>query len=291
MNRNKGIKATLVILVVVCLIQWGVISSLTSQVDELIWQLNDVRDQVNYQGTLIVDLQEYGVKERLADCSFDVYPIDWEKGTVTFKFTITPTNVSDNTRVVVNNTLDKVELERSGSSFVGTVDYPIDDKDYETSYHIYNGEVAEGSETIEWMGANMMAGKMAYTEFEGLMSYGNGKLTLAGNMAYMFNIDEKVKSSKIIFKDNVIDLGTSTEGFKEINVSEKVTSDAENNVSEIYIEYVTESGITYQVYPKLFIDTSYSLGEASDKTVYMRQDAAFIVTLEDGTVYHMRGNY
>ncbi len=291
MNRNKGIKITLVILVLVCIVQWCVISSLISQVDELRWQLNDVRDQVNYQGTLIADLQEYGVEERLAEYSFDAYPIDLENGTVTFEFTITPKNVSDNTRVVINSTLDTVELKRNGNLFKGTVTYPIDDKEYEATYHIYNGEVEAGSENMGWFGANMLAGKTAWAEFDGLMSYGNDKLTLAGNIGYFLNVDDKVKSSKIIFKDNVIDLGTSTEGYKEINVSEKVTGDIESNDSKIYIEFILESGITYQVYPGLSVDATYSLGENDDKTINITQENAIVIILEDGTEYSMRYNY
>lgn len=291
MNRNKGIKVTLVILVVVCVVQWCVISSLTGQVDELRWQLNDVRDQVNYQGTLIADLQEYGVEERLAEYSFDAYPIDLENGTVAFEFTITPKNVSDNTRVVINSTLDTVELKRNGNLFKGTVTYPIDDKEYEASYHIYNGEVEAGSENMGWFGANMLAGKIAWAEFDGLMSYGNDKLTLAGNMGYFLNVDDKVKSSKIIFKDNVIDLGTSTEGYKEINVSEKVTGDIESNDSKIYIEFILESGITYQVYPGLSVDATYSLGENDDKTINITQENAIVIILEDGTEYCMGYDY
>lgn len=287
MNRNIGIKVTLVILVVICLIQWGVMSSLTSQVNELEYQLSSVREQVNYQGTLLADIQEYGVEKKLADYSFDVYPFDWDKGIVTFKFTITPYNISENTRVVIDNTLETVELEKNGNSFVGTVDYPIDDYDYETSYHVYNGEVTQGSEVIEWMGASMMAGKMAYAEFDGLTSYGNDKLTLAGNLGYTLNVDEEVRSAKIIFKDNVIDLGKSKEGFAEINVSEEVTLDADDCFSEMYIEFVTESGITYQVYPGFYIDTTYGVDEDMNKSIYVKQEDALVIILEDGTIYDM----
>ncbi len=287
MNRNKGIKAALVILVVVCVVELIVTFSLASNLEDLRWELNDVRDQVYYQATLIKDLQEYGVKEELADYSFDIYPLDWEKGTITFEFTVTPENLSDSTRVVINNTLETVELERNGSSFVGTVDYPIDSNQYETSYHIYNGEVSEGSEIMDWIGAYMMAGKMSYVEFQGLTAYGNDKLTLAGNLTYYLNVDEKVENTRIIFKDEIIELGASKEGRTEINMSEEVTIDDENTCSDIYIEFVTDSGITYQVYPELCVDTTYSVGENYDKTVYLNQNSALVAITEDGTVYHM----
>ena len=258
--------------------------------NDLEYQLSEVREKVNYQETLIADLQENGREGSLADYSFDVYPFDWENGTVTFKFTITPNNISDNTRVVIDNTLETVELERSGNSFVGTVDYPIDEYNYETSYQVYNGDVTEGSEIMERIGAHMMAGKVAYAEFNGFMSYGNHKLTLAGDLGYTLNIDEELESAKIVFKDNVIDLGISKEGMAEVNFSEAITLDAENNFSEVYIEFVTESGVTYQVYPGLYIDATYSVGENSDN-VFVRQEDALVAIMKDGTVYEIGNIY
>ncbi len=287
MNRDKGMKAIIAILVIVCVLQMGSISSLKSDVQNLKNSEVQLRRLLEEQSAQIEALEsEFYAESHMADTSFGITNVNWEEGRVQFEFTVTPVNITESMRVVVNNTLTSVELTRSGNSYVGTLEYPFDEKTYETSYYIYEGDNEKGSGLIEWLGASTWAAKAMNVSFEGSTFYGNDRFTIAGTMHYYFNIPEELKSLKVVFQDEEIAGDMQKEGTVDINLSKQITIDAENCFKEIYMEFTTASGTIYQVYPTLLRDLMYDMEHNKESlNATAGQLGHMTIIMSDGTIY------
>ncbi|MBP3339291.1 MAG: hypothetical protein J6L69_07795 [Lachnospiraceae bacterium] len=279
---NKGYKVATIILIVILLFQsCGTSSSISNMEDRLNQnnqKLREMEDRLNYF--------ESEIEENvLSDDSFGIENINFKEEYIKFSFSVEPRDVSNDTRVVLTNGIESVEMERKGNEFVGTLQYPLDDKLYNTSYKIYEGEVETGNQYIDSIGASLWMYKAAMADFYGEIMYGNGKLTLAGGLKYYLNIDDKIESAKFVFADNTIDLGTSTEDVVDINFSEKISVDEENNFSELYIELVLESGDIYKIYPYLEACTVFYVDESFNKDTFVNQRQGVIITTSEGKEY------
>ena len=279
---NKGYKVATIILIVILLFQsCGTSSSISNMEDRLNQnnqKLREMEDRLNYF--------ESEIEENvLSDDSFGIENINFKEEYIKFSFSVEPRDVSNDTRVVLTNGIESVEMERKGNEFVGTLQYPLDDKLYNTSYKIYEGEVETGNQYIDSIGASLWMYKAAMADFYGEIMYGNGKLTLAGGLKYYLNIDDKIESAKFVFADNTIDLGTSTKDVVDINFSEKISVDEENNFSELYIELVLESGDIYKIYPYLEACTVFYVDESFNKDTFVNQRQGVIITTSEGKEY------
>lgn len=288
MNKNKGIKVALVILVVVCVIQAGALSAVSSRLESVDERLSLVEKQARYTENALAELEAVIDINTLGVAQMDIIGADFSSGEVEFKFYVTPANVNDNTRVVVSNTIDSVELKKNGSSYEGSLRYPMNTETYETRYYVYDGEYERGNEYIDFVGATQWASKVAYAYFDGMTAYGNNKLTLAGSLSYHLYADDEIKSAKLVFKDNTMDLGSSSEGEVQINFSEKVEKNDNDCIRDLYIEFEMASGYVYQVYPMLNAGCTYQLqGGGEDMTEAVSQSEELNVTTDDGIAYQM----
>ncbi|MBE5921423.1 MAG: hypothetical protein E7269_01520 [Lachnospiraceae bacterium] len=287
-QKNTGIKFILVVLVIVCVIQAFHLSSLTSQMEDLNNQLSEVNRKLQDHQYQINDLWEE--EKSLFDASYQVISVHWDAGTVQVEFEVEPIIVSEHTRVLVNNQIATTELERQGNSFVGLVEYPINQEDYATEIYLYEGDYEETWETIDWIGAATWASAHAFCGFDGFSAYGNGKITVAGTVKYLLDTEEKVTSARWVVGENVTELDANKEGSISINASEFVgesSTDEDLEIESVYVELLTESGVTYRLYPEIFAGANYQIDEVEQYSEYVYQPNMLGVILADGTEYKM----
>lgn len=279
---NKGYKVATIILIVILLFQsCGTSSSISNMEDRLNQnnqKIREMEDRLNYYGSMIEE-------NVLSDDSFGIENINFKEENIEFSFSVEPRDVSNDTRVVLTNGIESVEMERKGNEFVGTLQYPLDDKLYNTSYKIYEGEVETGNQYIDSIGAPLWMYKAAMADFNGEIMYGNGRLTLVGGLKYHLNLNSKIKSAKLVFADNTINLGTSEGDVVDINFSEKISVDEDDNFSELYIELVLESGDIYKIYPYLEACTVFYVDESFNKDTFVNQRQGVIITTSEGKEY------
>ncbi len=288
MNKNRGIKVALVILVVVCLIQAGALSAVSSRLESVESRLIFVERQAINTENALAELQALNDIESLGTAEFDIIGADFTLGEVEFKFYVTPENVTETTKVVISNTMESVELQKSGNTFSGTLRYPMNTETYETRYYVYDGEYERGNEYIDFVGASLWASKAAYAHFDGMTAYGNNKLTIAGPLSYYLNVEDEIKGAKLVFKDNIMDLGRSVEGEVQINFSEKIEGNDIEHMKDLYIEFEMESGFVYQIYPVLQAGLTYKLnGGGEDESESLSQSEELNVITDTGIEYQM----
>lgn len=279
---NKGYKVATIILIVILLFQsCGTSSSISNMEDRLNqydYQLVEMENRLNY-------LENEIEENVLSDDSFGIENINFKEEYIEFSFSVEPREVSNDTKVVLTNGIESVEMERKGNEFVGTLQYPLDDKLYNTSYKIYVGEDEIGNQYIDSIGASLWMYKAAMADFYGEIMYGNGKLTLAGGLKYHLNVNSKIKSAKLVFVDNTINLGTSEGDVVDINFSEKISVDEDDNFSELYIELFLESGDIYKIYPYLEACTVFYVDESFNKDTFINQRQGVIITTSEGKEY------
>lgn len=262
MNNNSGIKVLLVILIVVCLFQSCGLADLNDQVENLNAQLhkldNDM-DNLDYRLDDVEDaLEDGGVQ---MNASYEVSGIDWNAGKINVDFNIELFDATENTRVMIGNGNDRVALTRNGNYFTGTVVYPIDDTEYPAIVYKYEGDYEVHNKQIDWLSAGLLMSKNIVCEFNGLSSYGNGKLTLAGEVIYGFNTKETITSAKLVFADEEIALQNTLKGETKINLSKPVEVDGtiEKAKKCFYIEMVTESGLKFQICPQIYAHLNHKV--------------------------------
>ena len=133
-------------------------------------------------------------------------------------------------------------------------------------------------------------------KFDGFTAYGNEKLTLAGELYYGFKQSESIKEAHLVVGDTSTDIevgAVGVEGTVPINVSEYVDASFEEEhaqIREVCLEFVTESGIIYQLYPYFSAGGCHVIhrGEESmDERYFINQNTWIVIKLPDGTVYEM----
>lgn len=261
--NNSGIKVMLVILIIVCVFQGCMVASLTSGVEELRDDIASLEQSVDRLKWQIEDLEEQEAENGiLKDVSYGVEGVDWEEGKIYVNFTISLAGVTDNTVATINNELETVTLSKSGGQFVGTIGYPIDNGYYETKLCQYDGDSLVASEIIYWLDAQSLLAKYILCDFSGFASYGNERLTLAGEVNYTINVEDKVTQAKLVFEDEETTLSDYSYGTVEINSSKTingVVTDSRTDINSLYLEVITESGVILRVYPEIYISTNHKV--------------------------------
>lgn len=295
MNNNSGIKVLLVILIVVCLFQSCGLADLSDQVESLNAQLQNMEHDINnldFRLDDVEDMLENGGMQMNA--FYTVSAIDWNAGKINVDFDVEMFDATENTRVQIGTGNERVELTRSGNHFTGTVTYPIDDIEYPAVVYKYEGDYEVQNKQVDWMSAGILMGKNILCEFEGLSSYGNGKLTLAGEVIYGLNTEEAITSAKLVFADEEIALQNTLKGEAKINLSKPVTVDGTIEKAEkcFYVELVLESGLKYQIYPQLYAHLNHKVevdeeGDFLKDKMSLYQEYHLEVTTPDGKTYNI----
>lgn len=290
--NNNAFKVMLVILIVICLFQGCGIANMTEQLEGLEEYIDNLESDIKSLENRIVNL-EAGLEQdnMIMDVSYGIEGLDWENGKINVEFVIHLREAYENSKLVIGNGYGTYEFTRSGNQFVGTVEYPMNSESYETIAYQYNGDVLVDSEAIEWIGAGYLMGKYVICEFDGLTSYGNGKLTLAGVIDYYINLEEQVTSAKVVFKDEEIILEDFVQGQQEINWSKEVEA-AEGKEGQIDMKYLcleitTESGMVYRAYPYLSALENYKVNIDEEYIMTAYQENALVVTTPAGATYEM----
>ncbi len=267
--KNSGLKLIIVILVVVCLFQGGKIMVLTSDIDFMLSEISDLQNYIYRLEDRIEDLEQSAESEGMQiEVDFGLDSVDWEEGVLNVEFSVSLADVNENTVVTINNKKETVILTKSNGQFVGKIAYPLDNETYETIVYKYNGDSLVDSETIDWFGAQNLMAKYIMCEFSGFAAYGNGKLTLAGDVDYVINVSEKVTSAELVFEDERVKISDYNSGRVAINSSKNVdeTADKDGNIdiNSLYLQVDTESGIVFRAYPEIYARTNYEVIEDED---------------------------
>ena len=216
--NNNGIKVMLVILIVICLFQGCGLASMTEDIEDMrncISQMEgDIQSLSNRIQNFEAEVEQEGI---LMDWAYGIEKVDWEAGNIHVACQVTLRESGENTRVIIENGNGTYELARSGGNYTGTVVYPIDNNGYETVVYQYSGDVLIESENADYLSAGSLLCKYVLCEFYGMSSYGNGKLTLAGEMEYYINLEENVTVAKLVCVDEEIELKNYEQGRHEIN--------------------------------------------------------------------------
>lgn len=293
MNNNSGIKVLLVILIVVCLFQSCGLADLNDQVESLNAQLYNLDNDIDYLDDRLDDVEDMLENGAIQmNASYEVSNIDWNAGKINVDFDVEMFDATENTRVLIGTGNERVELTRNGNHFTGIVTYPIDDTEYPAVVYKYEGDYEVQNKQLDWMSAGMLMSKNILCEFEGLSSYGNGKLTLAGEVMYGLNTKEAITSAKLVFEDEEIALQNTLKGEAEINLSKPVTVDGtiEKAKKCCYVELVLESGMKYQIYPQIYghlnhkVEVDENGGVLEDKRS-LYQEYHLEVTTPEGKSY------
>lgn len=300
-QNNKGMKTLLAILVIACIVLTLCVSSLNADKEELEYQI----DELNTRLTRLIhqvnelDAQLSGAlqginnpgysEESVMNVSYSISEIDWKNEIMKVDFVITPLKVSDSTRALIDNEKEIHELTRQGHSFVGTVNYPVDDVQYGTMAYLYEGDYENASQQIDWIGAYNGVAKIAQCEFDGFSAYGNDRLTLSGNLNYALNINEEIRDMQLVFGEEVTAVEKNARGSIDVDASELVDctgyNDSYHEINMFYLKIVTESGITYQIYPDIYGTSSYKVDDSYYECQGIQQTEKVIVVLEDGKKY------
>lgn len=292
MNNNSGIKVLLVILIVVCLFQSCGLADLNDQVESLNAKLHNLDRDMNNLDFRLDDvedaLEDGGIQ---MNASYAVSTIDWNAGKINVDFAVEMFDATENTRVLIGNGSERVELTRSGNCFTGTVVYPIDNIEYPAVVYKYEGDYEVQNKQMDWLSAGILMSKSITCEFDGLSSYGNGKLTLAGDVLYGLNTKETITSAKLVFEDEEIALQNTLKGEAKINLSKPVAIDAAIEKTEkcFYVELVSESGLKYQIYPELYahlnhkVEVDENIDKFEEGSFYQEYHA--VITTPEGKSY------
>lgn len=262
--NNNGMKVLLVILIVICFFQGCGFVKMAEDIDYLHSDISNLENMLNRLEWRIREVESNEDNNDLQmDVSYGIDSVDWENGVINVEFTVSLNSVTENTSVSIGNGNNTAALTKSGNQFVGIVSYPINDENYETILYKYNGASLEASESIEWINEGNLMEKYILCQFDGLSSYGNGKLTLAGTVDYTINVPEQIAGAKLIAGDEIIELGTLQQGRNDINVSKEINMAVDESgrvdVKELYLEVTTEEGIIYRAYPEIYAYENYKV--------------------------------
>lgn len=303
MRENRLTTILLIILIVVCVFQGCSISSMSSNIDELNNRLSNADNALQNLEYRVEELESV-VQANVGidmDYSYEVSEIDWNTGNVLAQFTIVMGNVTEDTRILVKVGQNTFELTGEGNVFKGTVEYPMTKSSYETIVYQYEGDMEKANETLDWISAGSLLQDKMSCKFDGFIAYGNGKLTMAGDLHYGFNMDDTIVSAKFVLENTTKEVSANKTGSYEINISEDMKTLLDKNGTDTrvaYMEFITESGITYQVYPEFGAYTNHQVNRyedsedvivevAGDDSNSIYQEAWIVAILPDGTTYEM----
>jgi hypothetical protein len=228
------------------------------------------------------------------DYDYEMSEVDWDLGKVLAEYSVFIEGVTEDTRVLIQVGKERYELTYDGNEFKGTVGYPMDKNAYETTVYRYEGDMEKSHEIIETSGAGDLLLQQMSCKFDGFTAYGNGKLTVAGELYYGFHTSDTVTEAHLVAGDISTDIKIGKEGTVPINMSEYVDVSFQEGMAEVRkvcIEFVTESGMIYRIYPYFSADGCYQIHrdeEMMEDGEYIYQDMRIVVTLPDGTTYEMR---
>ena len=291
MNDNKLIKVLLVILVVVCLFQGCSLSSMNTTVQNLDRRLEEMDSNFNNLKNRIEILESNvsNTQNIQMEASYTVDRINLDTGKIEVKFDINMVHVTENTRIVVGNGNGSFELLRNGNEFSGIVDYPMNTDDFETIIYQYEGDMEKANESMGFMSAGLLLSEYVSCGFDGFSSYGNDRLTLAGELVYGINLKENIKEVRLVTGNKTEVLENAIKGDVSINVSKEVEPIGEGDnaqIKEVCIECVTDNNVTYRIYPYLYAGSNYQVGDSKEGS-YVTQESWLTVTKADGTTYEM----
>ena len=292
-QNNTGMKIALVVLVVVCIFQGMSLTSITTEMDELRNEVNimgHALNDVKYQLTELLNSQ----KQEEVDVTWGIEEVDWQNRICTISYVVKVPNATDLTRVVIDSGMKTLELDRENMVFSGRIELPIDNKEYQTKLYLYEGDHEENCQYIDTMGMQYFAAKFFMCDFYGYSSYGNNRLTLAGNFSYDINVEEKVTSMKLVCGSQEQSLSTNTNE-EAVNVSIPINttnSQSGTEIKEVYFEIATENGTIFKVYPDLYKMYSYEMGmDEESEMISVGQEGWLMVILPDGTTYGLHIYY
>lgn len=292
MNNDKLTKVLLVILVIVCVFQGCSISSMNTEIQNLGNRLSDMNRDLSALKYRIDDLEDVVSAQGIQmDAVYKLSKMNLESGMLEVEFEINPANVTDNTRIVVANGNGSFELTKDGNHFSGIVEYPMNTTDYETIVYQYEGDYEKAYQSMDWIGAGALLSEYVQCSFRGFSSYGNQKLTLAGELDFGLYLNKTITSVQLVIGEQKTKLENGEAGTVPVNVSEDIGNyerDFNDNIRNIYVEFVTDEGVSYRVYPYINCGSSHEISnEESSEGDYITQDSWLIVTLPDGTEYEM----
>lgn len=286
-QNNTGMKIVLVLLVIICVFQGMSLASMEEELQNMSYEMQELSSILRDLRYEVSELQSQ--EAVMMDVSYGIDEVDWQEGTLTVSFMVdVPSAVAD-TRVVIDNRIEKLELTRNGNVFSGTMKYPIDDENYTTDAYLYEGSREMVGHYVDNIGIADIMGKFLACEFYGYSSYGNDRLTLAGTLAYQVNLEDKVTSMKLVYNGEEQTLDIRNVGEKEINVSIPVTAqNTGEQMKVLCLEVTTESGIVYKAYPGVDTNNNYEISmDGVFEEVYPDQYYWVEVILPDGTTYEL----
>ena len=250
--------------------------------DRLNAEIYDLKDQLS-------DLEYLNSNTSSMEYFYEYTGMDLEKGVMNVKFTIQLFDATENTRLVVSNGSDDFELTAFSGTYTGNVEIPINAKSFDIMLERYEGDLLKGSELIDCLDSGVIISDRVDCWFEGLASYGNNRLTLAGNITYGINIQDSIVNAKFVFADEEIALSKNVKESFEINMSHEVEADAEGRYETAYVEILTESGVIYRLYPEVYAYANYQVNvdEFEDIVVNADQEGRLVVVAPNGTEYEM----
>ncbi len=290
MSQNSSKKHTIA-LWVVCVLLWLRLSSMNSEMDEAKDQIAYLREDVEQMRILLEQsIEDSEESESRINASYQFREADVENGKVTVSFELKPLQVTENTVIKISNGIDAVEMTRENDRFYGVLEYPINEYEYETMAYVYEGDYEQMSECIDVIGSCHWANYMAKCEFEGFSAYGNGRLTLTGNMNYNLKVSDKVKSTEFVIGDKVIATETKTNGVIPLNVSEEI-GDYYGEKGEFtdvcYVRIVLENGVEYCIYPWISESRLYMLKDDNEEreAYFIMQENKLVLKGNNGKIF------
>lgn len=295
MNRNSGVRVLVTILLIVCVAQIFTMASMSQKTEDLMNDVSTLKQQIYWLQNRVNDLESGETENFLqGDVTYSFVHMNWENGRMYVEVVVEPYDVTEYTRFVVSAGEQRFELSKKDEIFVGSIEYPIDEQLYETYLYRYEGETETESELIDWIGAGSYMSQKALCEFEGVAIYGNDRLTLAGNVLYGLDIQEKIVSAKWVTGEKEMSLENNLKGNLEINQSEAVEVTEDGYLSDAYVELTTESGVKYCLYPSIYVSTEnfvdrdeWSEDEMDKEMLSMNSESRVKVILPDGKMYEM----
>ena len=312
LKESRWVKILVIILTVVCVIQTINIISLKSQNDNMREKLEELAFQVDERMAEIesgiddTNAESSGnMQSRNIDITYKIAYMDWENEKMEVFFKVQLPEANDDKQVLVNNTKEEVTLTRNGNIYTGIIDYPIDERMYATKLWVQQGEQSDFY-MCEDIGAAIWASQTVKYEFDGFVSYGNGRITGVGELSYSIDIDEE-----IMFVD--YSLGTSgvsiyssyndeieryryadlnedgSSGRWEITASDDIMElEVEDRVlyhNTLRIDITTKSGIAYAIYPYMYAVNTYDADADSLAYLEVIEEPKLRVIFPDGRDY------
>lgn len=291
MNRkNTGLKLTIFLLVVVCIYLLYKVTDQSDMIQMLDEKLDRINQRIEKLQVRVEELEETNNGKMSYDATqYGLHRIDWEKGIITWDVEFSVKNATGNTTVVVDNTIEKVELAGNSGVYKGRISYPIDNKDYDTTYYIYNGDVLVDSVRTESMTFDMLAAKMLWVEYDDSAYYGNDKLTVAGKLNWNINPEEEITKLELVFGDERVNLKPAIYGEADINMSQAIRLDGER-FRELYMEATDAKGNTYKIYPPITVSHIYEVPQPGVEfnVSHIYQEWEVEITLANGKQYKLK---